>query len=148
MTRPLLVVLLAVATIQISCAQDSPPPFIIREKSAQFPGGMQAFYRFVSRNLVRSETDESYDGVVVVSFSIGKDGQVIADSVRTLTPEETMKFAPPGRFDVKKMSNLPAWCASEAVRVIRKSPPWIPGELDGQPVIQKMIVPISFKSEP
>ena len=93
----------------------------------QFNGGMQALREYLNRNL-KYPTDAKkagIDGSVRVRFVVGKDG-TISDLVATqghplLIPE--------------------------ALRVVQKMPPWIPGKLEGEPTKFTYILPVTFRLE-
>jgi protein TonB len=127
-------------------AQDE-EPFVIVEEAATFPGGMGKFYEYVNNSL-RDLRDkkEKIDGVVFIEFVIMADGSVAKDSVRVL-PESFGRNLPPGvQTKLQDRKPLPDWCKQEAVRVIQASPPWIPGRRHGEPVPQRMVIPITFKT--
>ncbi len=90
----------------------------------QFPGGKQAFSAFLHRNLKwpSDNMDDTY-GVVIVGFSIEKDGM--------LTDIHIVKGIRP-LFD------------NEALRVINLSPKWIPAMKGNKFIKSKYTVPISF----
>lgn len=77
-----------------------------------FPGGMDKFYKFISKNIKYSK-DEDMTGRVDVTFTIGTDG--------SLTDVTVIKVISYGN-------------AEEAIRVLKSSPKWIPGELNGNKV--------------
>ncbi len=95
------------------------------ETYPEFPGGLDAFVKFLSRNVnypVRAR-DKGVQGRVVISFVVEKDG--------TLT-------------DIKMISGIGSGCDEEALRVMKMSPPWTPGTQGGKPVRTSYSVPISF----
>ena len=86
-----------------------------------FPGGDAAFVQFISKNI--NVSGNLPKGVVVVEILIDSTGSVIQDSVR-----------------VVESSCIP--CNRAALRVMKKSPKWIPGE---QKSNMKVRVPITFQ---
>ncbi|BAU54614.1 energy transducer TonB [Mucilaginibacter gotjawali] len=94
------------------------------DRSPEFPGGDEAFYKFLSKNLrwpVRGDID--IEGRVVISFIVEKDGSLT-------------------NFKVEK--KLWPDMDAEALRVLKKSPKWIPGKQHGKLVRVKYMVPINF----
>jgi len=90
-----------------------------------FPGGIEAFYKFIMKNL--RYPDVAYRnntfGKVIVSFVVERDGSIT---------------------DVKVSRGIGDGCDEEAVRVIKLSPPWSPGMQGGKPVRVAYSVPIMF----
>jgi len=91
------------------------------EVRPDFPGGIQKFYEFVSKNYRAPEEDVK--GKVYVQFVVEKDG--------TLT-------------DIKVMRDLGYGTGAEAIRVLKKSPRWKPGVQNGRPVRVLYSLPISI----
>lgn len=91
-----------------------------------FPGGDEAMAKWIQQNvsypLEAMEMGEQ--GIVYVKFVIDKDGSVINAEVRKGVSESL---------------------DNEALRVVKKMPKWIPGELDGKKVRVSFTLPISFK---
>jgi len=90
-----------------------------------FKGGMDAFYSYLSRS-VRYPADAQRAGIsgrVFLSFIVEKNG--------TLS-------------DIKVDRSVSPSIDEEAVRVLRRSPAWIPGKQHGIPVRVKYNIPISF----
>ena len=100
--------------------------FTIVEEPAAPVGGMEAFYKFVRKNLKYPSQARrmGIEGKVYVQFVVDKDG--------TIT-------------DVKAVKGIGAGCDEEAVRVINKSPRWNPPKQRGKPVKQRIILPITFQ---
>jgi protein TonB len=99
------------------------------DEEAKFPGGLEGWRNFLERNL-RAEApilDKVTKGIypVVVQFIVDKDGLV--SNVKAIQgPQECPS------------------CITEAVRVIRKGPGWIPAKQNGKPVRYQAIQKISF----
>ena len=95
------------------------------KKVPEYPGGMKAFSRYISKNLKYPDIANlvGINGKVYVSFVINQDGKVI---------------------EVTPVSCIGAGCESEAVRIIENSKQWTPGLLDGRPVRVQYTVPIDF----
>ena len=92
------------------------------EKIPDFPGGMQAFYSFVAQNFTAPEAD-GVNGKIYIQFVVEKDGSL---------------------SDIKSMRDIGHGTGEEAVRVLKFSPKWIPGEQDGQKVRVQYSLPISI----
>lgn len=97
------------------------------EKEAEYPGGTEAWNRFLNKNL-KFPTDSSGNGIVgavVVKFFIDEEGNVC---------------------DVEAVSGL-AVLGAEAVRVIKKSRKWTPGKLykNGRHIKSYKKQPIIFR---
>lgn len=115
--------------------------FYVVEETANFPGGMGGFYKYVSKNLNYPKTARrnGISGNIYVEFIINKDGSIDDESVRAVPPDELTKM----HFNRGSISNQE--CELEAVRLLKECPNWNPGMQRGQPVKQKMIVPIMFR---
>ena len=99
---------------------------IIVEKTAEFPGGTEAMYKWLSKNIkypaICQET--GIQGRVVCQFVVNKDGKIVdVEVVRGVDP------------------NLDA----EAIRVIKAMPAWKPAKNGGKAVRMRYTLPIRFK---
>ncbi len=94
------------------------------EQNAEFPGGIANFYKFVGNNFKAPE-EEGLKGRVLVTFVVEKDG--------TLT-------------DIKVVRDIGFGTAAEAIRVLKKSPRWAPGEQNGKKVRVQYSLPITIQS--
>ena len=94
------------------------------EVKPDFPGGINKFYEFVSKNYKTPEED-GLKGKVIVTFVVEKDG--------TLT-------------DIKVVRDLGFGTGKEAIRVLKKSPKWKPGIQNGRAVRVLYSLPISIQS--
>ncbi|MGI4727561.1 MAG: energy transducer TonB [Janthinobacterium lividum] len=104
---------------------DEVVPFTAIEKLPTFPGGMEAWAKFLSKNL-RYPEQASSDGVsgrVYMSFIVEKDGRI--------TDIQVSRPAGHG-FD------------EEAKRVLKLAPVWSPGIQNGKPVRVRYTMPINF----
>lgn len=95
------------------------------EKAPEFKGGVNEFYRYLSRTIKypKEAYTNGITGSVIINFVIEKDGQIVDANVTKSVSESIDK---------------------EAMRVILASPKWIPGMLRGVPVRVKYNVPIKF----
>ncbi|WGQ11687.1 TonB family protein [Pedobacter gandavensis] len=91
----------------------------------EFEGGMKGWARFLQRNLRYPSLaqENEVQGRVMVSFVIERDGSI---------------------SDVKLISGIGSGCDEEALRVIRKSPKWKPGQQNAQPVRVRYTMPLAF----
>jgi protein TonB len=101
--------------------------FIPVEKEAEFPGGMLAWGRFLSRNLRVPDEAVSggVNGTVVVQFVVDVDGSVSDVTVISGAEDGGLK--------------------EEAVRVIKKSGKWVPALQNGRYVRAYRWQPVIFK---
>ncbi len=99
---------------------------VFAEKMPSFPGGMEAFYKYVSHNIDYPATARrmGLTGKVFVQFVIDKDGKII---------------------EVEAVKGMGAGCDEAAVEVLKNSPKWNPGKQRGRAVRVRMVLPITFK---
>jgi len=89
-----------------------------------FPGGMDKFLAFVGKNYQVPE-EEGLKGRVYVSFVVEKDGSLT---------------------DIKVLRDIGYGTGKEAIRVLNKSPRWVPAEQNGKKVRCTFNLPISIQS--
>ena len=94
------------------------------EVKPEFPGGMDKFYKYVGNNY-RAPEEEGLKGKVYVTFVVEKDG--------TLT-------------DIKVIRDIGFGTGKEAIRVLKASPRWNPGEQNGKKVRVLYSLPITIQS--
>lgn len=96
------------------------------EKYPEFPGGMQAWQKFLSKNLRYPylAQENQISGRVFVSFIVERNGEIT---------------------DIKIVRGIGGGCDEEALRVIKKSPLWTPGFQNGRAVRVAYTIPIYFK---
>ena len=96
------------------------------EKYPQFPGGMDEWSKFLSKNLryPNLARENNIGGRVTVSFVIETNGEIT---------------------NLKVLRGIGAGCDEEAIRVIKKSPLWSPGYQNGRAVRVSYIMPIVFR---
>jgi TonB family protein len=99
------------------------------EKQPQFPGGLEAFGKFLGANIKypKADHDAGIRGKVIVSFVVEQDGS-LSDIKAIRSPSEAMK--------------------EEAIRVLQLSPKWQPGYQSGHAVRVSYTVPIAFELDP
>ncbi len=95
------------------------------EHMPEFPGGMKQLYDFIRRHLSYPNEAQrlGLEGTVVVTFVVGKNGEI---------------------FDIKVIKDVGGGTAEEAIRVIRNMKPWQPGQQNGQPVPVRFTLPLRF----
>jgi periplasmic protein TonB len=115
-----------VAGTSAACAQAEEKVYTEVDQVPEFPGGINAMYAFLARNIrypVQAARNK-VEGKVITSFVVGKDGKI-----RNVTVETGVENS----------------VDQEAVRVIRAMPKWKPGEREGQKVDVYYKMPINFQ---
>lgn len=110
---------------QTSGDEDKVYPFVSIKNPPTFPGGMNAFYKFLGDNMKYPEQakKDKTQGIVFVSFVVEKDGSI---------------------NDIKIDRSLSTATDQEAKRVLALSPKWIAGTLEGKAIRVKYNMPIRF----
>lgn len=111
---------------------DNPPadtnlfPYGAIQENPRFPGGDEAMYAYLSKNLVYPEPlrEIKVGGKVAVQFIINKRGKVV--DVKVISASKYQEFN------------------REALRVIKSMPDWEPGKQNGLPVRVQLVLPINF----
>jgi TonB family protein len=100
-------------------------PFTQVDMTPEFPKGIEAFGRFLSRNINFPwvELEKGIRGRVVVKFVVEKNGQLV---------DLNIIRSPGARF------------SAEVLRVLKLSPTWTPGYQYGFPVRVSYTVPVEF----
>jgi protein TonB len=93
------------------------------QTSAHFPGGEKGFNKFLAANIKWPASQEDTFGKVLISFTVQIDGRLTS-------------------FKIEK--SLGKVFDGEALRVMKKSPKWVPATKNGLPVKSKQFVPINF----
>jgi len=94
------------------------------EVKPDFPGGIANFYKYIGRNYQVPEED-GLKGKVFVSFVVEKDGSLT---------------------DIKVIRDIGYGTGKEAIRVLKSSPKWTPGEQNGKKVRVLYSLPITIQS--
>jgi len=110
---------------QVPIAEDEPIHFRVVEQIPEFPGGMGAFVRWLSKNIKYppQAQKQKIKGRTIVSFIVNKDGSV---------------------SDVKIEKSANTMLDSEVLRVMRTMPRWKAGVQNDQPCRTMVAVPIVF----
>ncbi len=100
----------------------------IAETMPSFQGGLEAFYRFIGKNLKYPAQARrmGIEGKVFVHFVVDKDGSL---------------------SDISIVRGIGAGCDEEVLRIVAMSPRWNPGLQRGNPVRVRMMLPITFRLE-
>ncbi|HEX8021450.1 TonB family protein [Mucilaginibacter sp.] len=110
-------------------AADTSPVYTAVARLPEFPGGLEAFGKFLSTNIKypAAAREQRIQGRVIITFIVEKDGSLSSERiVRGITDD---------------LNN-------EALRVIKLSPNWKPGMQGNRPVRTQYSVPISFTLAP
>ncbi|MBK0381566.1 TonB family protein [Pedobacter sp. SD-b] len=91
-----------------------------------FPGGLDAFGKYLGKNLRYPPVakEAGIQGRVYCQFVVEKDGSLT---------------------DIKVVRGIGGGCDEEAIRVLKTSPKWSPGIQNGRPVRVSYTVPIFFQ---
>lgn len=103
----------------------SDEPFEVVEEQPEFPGGLDAFRKYLQDHLRYPESaqDAGVQGKVMVRFVVERDGSA--------TAVEIYKSVDPA-------------LDKEAVRVVKSIPKWKPGKQQGKAVRTRYVIPIVF----
>ena len=115
-----------VATVSINdTSKKTGPIFTQVEKYPNFPGGINAFFEFLAKNIKYPQElrEKKVQGKVIVSFIVEQDGSLT---------------------NLNILRDIGDGAGEEAVRVLSLSPKWEPGIQNGKPVRVMYSVPISF----
>lgn len=95
------------------------------EVMPSFEGGIQNFYKFMSKNIRYPKQAQrmGFEGKVYVQFVVEKDGSLT---------------------DLKVIKGIGAGCDAEALRVMKLVPDFLPGKQGDVRVRVQMVVPINF----
>jgi len=98
----------------------------LEDKQPEYPGGISAFYKFISENIKYPPMafKKGVEGKVFVQFTIQANGKM---------------------SEVTVLRGIGAGCDKETIRVIKSSRKWAPGVRLGVTAPVTMVVPISFR---
>lgn len=94
------------------------------ETQPEYPGGMEAFYKFVGENYEAPE-ESGLKGKVIISFMVEKDGSLT---------------------DFKIVRDIGFGTGKEAIRVLRLCPKWKSGKINNEPVRTLYSLPITIQT--
>ncbi len=99
--------------------------FTVVENDPEFPGGMEALYKYLRDNIKYPQLarDNNITGRVYVTFVVEKDGSIANPRV---------------------LKDIGGGCGQEAIRVVKSMPKWTPGKQRGKAVRVQFNLPVSF----
>jgi len=92
------------------------------EKKPEFNGGIDNFYKFINSKII-VEYSSQYHGIIVIEFIVEKNGSLSSFII---------------------LSDFGFGSGEEAIRVLKLSPNWSPGEKNGKPVRTIYTFPITI----
>ena len=100
--------------------------FQVVEKMPEFPGGQQALFEYLSKNIRYPviAQENGLQGRVICQFVVNQDGSIV---------------------DVVVVRSVDPSLDKEAERVIKSMPKWKPGEQRGKAVRVKYTLPVNFR---
>lgn len=104
--------------------------FVSVDTPPSFPGGMEKFYSFLGKSIKypAEAVKNNIQGKVFLSYVVEKDGSL---------------------SDIQLAAKMLGYGTDEeAIRVLKLSPKWNPGLMDGKPVAVKYNIPITFELTP
>ncbi len=99
--------------------------FMVVETPAEFPGGMEEFYKFLNSNIEypKEAHRKGIEGKVFARFIVEKDGSI---------------------SNIELLTDIGYGCGEEVVRVIKLMPKWSPAKVQGSPVRCYFHLPFKF----
>jgi len=125
----IIILLFALFSTQLTFAQSQEKEILLEaEVNPEFPGGDNALYTFISKNInyPTKEKENNITGRVVARFAIMADGSV---------------------ENIKILSQTPKAFNDEVIRVLNLMPKWKPGMQFSKPVAVYFTIPIVFNLE-
>jgi len=125
MRKLMILALMGIAMLTNSVKAQKIYDFVSVEKQPVYPGGIAKFYEYMKNEIKYPEAAKSnkIQGKVFLSFTVEKNGKL---------------------DDVVVTRGLSKEINAEAVRVIKNSPNWEPGVLNGKPVRVKYNINVNF----
>ncbi len=125
------------------------------ETPPQFPGGLQALFKYLSDHIKYPENSRAggSEGTVFVNFTVDRMGALsdfkVKKGVMTKAVMDTVTIA--GQTEKKiievRKAERDMDIDAEAIRVLKAMPNWLPGKQYGVPVDVSFTIPIKFKLE-
>ncbi len=97
--------------------------YVFPDEYPSYPGGEEAMYDFINKNLQYPEGDRLITGTVVIRFVVEKDGSI---------------------SNVSIAREIGGGCGKEVARVVKMMPKWNPAKINGKPVRFEFSLPIEF----
>ena len=96
------------------------------DKKPEFPGGLEAYIDFMSKNLQypKDMEDKGIEGRVLIKATIDENGKITNPFVLKSANEQL---------------------DAEAMRVVKAMPTWTPGQDEGKAVAVSYVIPVTFK---
>lgn len=98
--------------------------YVFPDEYPSYPGGEEAMYDFINKNLQYPEGDRLITGTVVIRFVVEKDGSI---------------------SNVSIAREIGGGCGKEVARVVKMMPKWNPGKKNGKEVRSEFILPVQFQ---
>ena len=101
------------------------PIFTVVESEPEFPGGMEALYKYLGQNIKYPQLarENGITGKVYVTFVVEKDGSIANPRI---------------------LRDIGGGCGAEAIRVVKAMPKWSPGKQRGKAVRVQFNLPVNF----
>ena len=101
------------------------PIFTVVESEPEFPGGMEALYKYLAQNIKYPQLarENGITGKVYVTFVVEKDGSIANPRI---------------------LRDIGGGCGAEAIRVVKSMPKWTPGKQRGKAVRVQFNLPVNF----
>lgn len=105
--------------------EDEQEIFQVVENDPEFPGGVDAMYKYLAQNIKYPQLarENNITGRVYVTFVVEKDGSVT---------------------NVRVLRDIGGGCGQEAVRIVKAMPKWTPGKQRGKAVRVQYNLPVNF----
>ncbi len=99
--------------------------FVTVDEDPQFPGGMDALYKWLAEHIEypQQAKENGIEGKVYVTFVVEKDGSITKPLL---------------------LRDIGGGCGQEVVRVVKMMPRWIPGMHHGEAVRVQFNIPVKF----
>ena len=99
--------------------------YIVPEKTPEFPGGEEALYEFLAKNIhyPQGAKENNIQGKVYIQFVVERDGSITNHKV---------------------LRDIGGGCGEEAMRVVKMMPKWKPGEIRGREVRVQYVLSVRF----
>ena len=103
--------------------QSEEPVYRVVEHVPTYPGGFEAMYEFLKKEMRRPEGAEIKSGRVIIRFIVEKDGRLT-------------------HFEVLRSPNEKL--SEEALRLVKLMPRWTPAKNKGEVVRSLFTIPVTF----
>lgn len=95
----------------------------VMNQKPQYPGGLKAFHEYLIKKLEPAGFVAGLEGNMILTFIVEKDGAITDVKIKQ---------------GIEKELNL------AVIKVVKESPRWSPGLIDGKPVRTQYTLPIKF----